>query len=130
TANGVMLTNVLPAGVTFESATTTSGSCGSIGGEVVCNLGNLGSGISATVTLSTLAMALGTHTAFVSVFASTPDLNPVNNTTTIKTSVLAMALRLVHVNGQCVLHWLAPATGYVLQQSSGLNSPNWVNVPG
>jgi len=130
TANNVMVTNVLPAGIAYESAITTAGSCAPIGGQVVCNLGSLTSGGSATVTLATMATMLGTHTAVVSAFSSTPDLNTNNNIATIKTSVAALALQLVHVNDQRVLRWLAPATGYVLQQSTGLNGGSWVNVPG
>ena len=40
-ATGVTLTDMLPAGVTFGSATTTQGSCAEAGGTVTCNLGSM-----------------------------------------------------------------------------------------
>ena len=51
-ATGVVLTDTLPTDVTFPSAVTTQGSCNYASGSVTCLLGDLGSGASATVTIT------------------------------------------------------------------------------
>ena len=50
-ATGVVLTDNLPAEVSFISATSSQGTCIETQGIVTCNLGNLGNGNSATVVL-------------------------------------------------------------------------------
>jgi uncharacterized repeat protein (TIGR01451 family) len=51
-ASGVTLTDTLPAGVTFVSATPSQGICPPpTGGIITCDLGNLANGASATVTI-------------------------------------------------------------------------------
>ncbi len=68
-ASGVTLTDTLPAGVTFVSATPSHGAClPPVGLSVTCNLGNLANGASAAVTI------------VVTVNASTPDGAVLTNT--------------------------------------------------
>ena len=50
-ATGVTLTDTLPGGVTFVSATPTQGDCAEAGGTIICNLGTLASSETATVTV-------------------------------------------------------------------------------
>ncbi|MCL4206106.1 MAG: DUF11 domain-containing protein [Pirellulaceae bacterium] len=50
-ASGVVLTDPLPAGVTFQSVTTTQGTAGHAAGIITANLGDLGVDESATVTV-------------------------------------------------------------------------------
>ena len=50
-AIGVVVSDVLPAGVAFVSATASQGTATQSGGTVTANLGNLAAGASATVTL-------------------------------------------------------------------------------
>lgn len=49
-ATGVVVTDDLPAGMTFVSATTTQGSCNATD-PVQCNIGGLANGASATITI-------------------------------------------------------------------------------
>ena len=83
----VELTDTLPAGVSFESATTTAGSCGEIGGTVTCSLGILGVGDSATSTIEVIPTATGTITNSVSVTGDVADPDPDNNTAIQHTTV-------------------------------------------
>src|SRR5262249_34773867 len=50
-ASDVIVTDALPAGLSFVSVTSSSGFCTNIGGTVICNLGTMSVGARATVTL-------------------------------------------------------------------------------
>ena len=81
-ATGVMLTDTLPAGLSFGSMTASQGSCTSLApGTVTCALGNLASGASATATLlgTPTTTATITNTARVTAAEFDPDLG--NNST-------------------------------------------------
>ncbi len=87
-ATGVTMTDTLPAGVTFVSATPSQGSCSGTN-TVTCSLGSLGIGVTATTTIRVTAPgAVGTLTATASVSAGQPDPNSGNNNTTASTSVV------------------------------------------
>jgi uncharacterized repeat protein (TIGR01451 family) len=87
TTSGVTLTDVLPAGVTFVSATPSSGTCSGTS-TVVCKLGIFPSGVSATVDIVVTAPSVaGTITNTASVAAATTDPTPGNNTATQVTSI-------------------------------------------
>lgn len=59
-ATGVVLTDSLPAQVSFVSAVSSQGSCSNLAGTVTCHLGGLAaSGGSATVTISATAISGG-----------------------------------------------------------------------
>ena len=60
-AAAVTVTDTLPAGVSFESATTTAGSCAGAN-TITCALGTLASGADATVTIVVAASAAGSST--------------------------------------------------------------------
>ena len=51
-SSGVVVTDQLPPGVTFVSATSTSGTCSELGGLVTCTVEDLPSGEFATVTIT------------------------------------------------------------------------------
>lgn len=89
TANLVTVTDPLPTGTTFVSATTTVGSCSGTA-VVTCNLGNMVSGATETITIVATNNSAGTkgNTATVSVDTSTTyDPNPTNNSSTATTAV-------------------------------------------
>jgi uncharacterized repeat protein (TIGR01451 family) len=67
-ARGVIVTDPLPAGVAFVSATCTQGTCGFDGSALLWNVGTLAPGASATVRLLVRPIAIGpvTNTAKVS----------------------------------------------------------------
>ena len=82
-ATGVTISDPLPAGLTYVSATSTVGSCTG-GATVSCTIGTLASGASATVTLVTAvgpALASGsTVTNAATVSSTTTDPTSSNNT--------------------------------------------------
>jgi uncharacterized repeat protein (TIGR01451 family) len=86
-ATGVQVTDTLPAGVTFVSATATQGTCS--GTEpVICNLGTLteGGGVAVTIVVRPQAPGELSNTATVSGTEEDPDLS--NNTVTAVTLVV------------------------------------------
>ncbi len=89
TTPDVSITDPLPAGLVFVSATPSQGSCTNIGGTVNCSFGLMTNGAQASVTITattTIATTI-TNTATVTSFATT-DPNSANNTAKITTTVL------------------------------------------
>ncbi len=85
-APSVTVTDTLPSGVTFVSATPSVGSC-SGSATVTCNLGTLANGGAATVTIIITPTAVGTLVNTASVSSGVPDPNPANNSATLSTTV-------------------------------------------
>jgi len=81
TAVGTVLTDNLPAGVRFISATPSRGSCSGTS-TVVCNLANLEKGGSATVVIAIAPTAASTLINSAKVMSSVPDINPADNSAT------------------------------------------------
>jgi len=87
-ATNATLTDTLPAGVTFVSASSGQGSCSQSGGVLTCSLGSMPSGASVTATVAVTAGLLpGTLNNTASVKASEADPNLANNTSTATTTV-------------------------------------------
>jgi large repetitive protein len=81
-ATGVVVTDNLPSGLQFVSATPSQGSCSGTD-PFTCNLGGLANGSSATITLQALVTATGgTIANTASVIATTDDGNPGNDSST------------------------------------------------
>ncbi len=72
-ATGVSLSDTLPAGVTFVSATPTQGSCSEASGTVTCALGTIASGADAGVEVKVTPQAAGTITNQASVTSDLAD---------------------------------------------------------
>ena len=87
TATGVSLSDTLPAGVTFESATSSQGACSELAGMVTCALGVLANGASANVEIEVTPQAAGTITNQASVTSTLNDPDPEDNTTSTETTV-------------------------------------------
>jgi uncharacterized repeat protein (TIGR01451 family) len=78
-ATSVVVSDTLPAGLSFGSATPSQGTCNAAS-PVSCNLGTINSGASATITLVTVVTATsGTITNSASVSAAEGDPNSANN---------------------------------------------------
>jgi uncharacterized repeat protein (TIGR01451 family) len=92
-AANVVVTDTLPASVTFVSATPSQGSCGQAAGVVTCNLGTLGNGATATISIVVRPTQAGiiTNTAVVS--TSTPDPDAANDTSSVNTSICRITSR-------------------------------------
>ena len=91
TAANTILTDVLPANVSFVSVDLSQGSAAPAGNQVVCNFGSLGVGALATANIHVRAIAVGGITDTASVSSDIPDPAPGNNTASISTTVAASA---------------------------------------
>lgn len=87
-ATGVTVSDALPAGVTFVSAEASKGNCTGTA-TVTCNLGALGNGESARVTIVVRPRTAGMLTNRVNVTANQADPNTGNNADTTTTTVEA-----------------------------------------
>src|SRR5207244_12810091 len=86
------VTDTLPAGVTFVSASGTGWTCSQSGGIVTCTRASLAVGAAPAITIVVTAPNEGgTLTNTASVSASTSDPNNANNTATATTTVNASA---------------------------------------
>lgn len=90
-ARNVVVTDKLPQGTTFVSATTANGTCAIKGNKVTCNLGALtagGASDTATINLRVTARTSGgTITNTADVASGTGDPDKANNTATQNTTV-------------------------------------------
>ncbi len=87
TADNVLLTDTLPANTSFDSATA---GCSLNGQSVDCQLGQLASGTSASVTITVIPQQAGTvQTSVVVTDGSGQDPVTTNNTATLDTTILA-----------------------------------------
>jgi len=86
-ATNVTVSDALPAGETFVSATSSQGSCGQP--TVTCNLGTLPNGGSATITIVANVTALpgATLSNTATVSSDQSDTNPSNNSSSTSASV-------------------------------------------
>jgi uncharacterized repeat protein (TIGR01451 family) len=91
TAAGVVLTDVLPAGVTYVSATPSQGSCTFGAGTVSCNLGPVPISGGATVAIVVTATNAGTITNTAVVSTTSSESNTGNNSAASVTTVSASA---------------------------------------
>jgi uncharacterized repeat protein (TIGR01451 family) len=90
-ATGVTVTDNLPSGAAYVSASPSQGSCGQASGTVTCNLGAVASGASATVQIAVTAPAEGTITNTASVSAAETDPSSANNAASAQTTVTPVA---------------------------------------
>lgn len=84
---GVRVTDSLPAGVSFQSASASQGSCAESAGTITCNLGDLANGAQATVEVRVTPQTTGVFTNFASVQASQGDPSNANNSASVATTV-------------------------------------------
>ena len=87
-ATHTVVVNPVPAKATFVSANATQGACVLSNGVVVCNLGTLGNKISARVTLTLRADAVGDLANNFTVTSDVPDPSTANNTYSALLTVL------------------------------------------
>jgi uncharacterized repeat protein (TIGR01451 family) len=130
TATGVVLTDPLPAGVTYVSGTASAGTITQSGASLTADLGDLGAGGAATIVLVAQATEIGAPSNTATVSSTSTDLNLANNSAMLATSVvpdqadLAVAITapsgVVAVGGSVIYtvtvtnNGPAPAAGVVL----------------
>src|SRR5207302_658585 len=91
-ATGATVTDTLPAGVGFVSATSSQGTCTNASGTVTCGVGSLASGATASITINATAPATaGTIVNTATIGGNEPDPTPTNNTASASTQVSAAA---------------------------------------
>jgi hypothetical protein len=79
----VTVTDILPPGTTFVSATPTQGSCSSFTSAITCSLGAVANGGSATIVLVVTAPnSSGPLANTATVVSTTPDPNTANDSST------------------------------------------------
>jgi uncharacterized repeat protein (TIGR01451 family) len=86
TATNVTLTERLPAGVSFVSATSTQGTCTTTD-PVVCSLDSLSNGSNATVTITGMPALDGGVSDSANVSANETDPNTSNNSTSVDVNI-------------------------------------------
>ncbi|HEY3128912.1 MAG TPA: SBBP repeat-containing protein [Acidobacteriota bacterium] len=87
TATGVTVTDTLPAGVTFVSASSAQGSCSQTGGTVTCNLGSLANAATVGVSIVVTPTTAGIISNTAVVRANESDPSTLNNSASVLTSV-------------------------------------------
>ena len=128
-ANGVLLTNTLPAGVTFVSAWVSQGNVIPTGvGQVICNLGSLAAAGSATVVVVTVPSVTGSFVNAVSVVGGEEDLNPANNSAEAKTTVSGPAILSGTFSGG-QFHLTVTALPDYVYVVLGLDQPHRLGLP-
>jgi uncharacterized repeat protein (TIGR01451 family) len=85
-ANGVTVTDALPSGATFVSATASQGTCSGTS-TVTCNLGSINAGAGATVSITIKPSSAGTINNTATVSSSDSEANTANNSATQSTQV-------------------------------------------
>jgi uncharacterized repeat protein (TIGR01451 family) len=89
---GVILTDILPLGVQFVSATASQGSCSApVVVLLTCQIGAVADDGAATVTIVVRPSVEGTIANTITAAGSAPDPNPGNNLSTATTTVSAQA---------------------------------------
>ena len=92
-ADGVTVRDTLPMGMTFVSAHSTQGTCTGTD-DVVCNIGTLVNGASATVTITVSPTSGGVLTNTANVGSNTTDPDTTNNESTTTTTVLVPGIAI------------------------------------
>ncbi|QDS90823.1 Large cysteine-rich periplasmic protein OmcB precursor [Rosistilla ulvae] len=88
-ATNVVVTDTLPAGLTYDTGTATQGSVSNVGQAITGLLGTLSSGASATITIGTnvASSASGTISNTATVTSDGTETTPADNTTTEQTVI-------------------------------------------
>jgi len=98
-ATTVTFTDTLPSGVTFVSATSTTGSCTQSDPVVTCNVGSLASGAYAQINIIVTPTAVGTITNTMDVVSTETDLALANNSATQTETVVPVYTLTVNKTG-------------------------------
>ncbi len=129
-ASSMVVTDSLPEGVTFVSAT---GGGVNNSGVVTWSLGTLASNATASVTVTVTAPVSGSLTNTASVGSDAPDPNPANNTSSQVITVVApipIAGPIAVSGGNATVSWNASGPSYSVLWSTNVNGPYSVIASG
>jgi len=87
TATNVILTDTLPAGLTYTTASASQGSCSHMGATVTCALGQISAGANATAQITVNTSTSGTYVNTASVTSAVADPSSANNSASAQTIV-------------------------------------------
>ena len=124
-ATSVVVSDILPDTFVLNGATTSQGSYTTGPGFVTANLGALGVGATATITISGAGVGPRSLANVATIASALTDLNPGNNSITLVTELSAPALTILHSGTNSVITWRSPSTGYVLEVAPAVTGP-WV----
>ena len=114
-ATNVVVTDSLPAQLSFVSATSTQGSCSFSSPTVTCQLGTLAQGANAAVVITVTGSTPVTVTNTATVTANEPDGNSTNNSSSQSTKISASPSISGHVKDLSN----APVSGVLMTLSGG-----------
>lgn len=126
---GVTVTNTLPAGVDFASASSTRGTCVHDAGVVSCAIGILTNATSATITIDVVPPVEGVFVNSATVKAVEADPDPADNNASVATTVVSAATRTLGIGrvpggSDVVISWPTSAVTFSLQLANSLSSSN------
>lgn len=131
TATGVGLSDLLPVGVNFVSATPSQGNC-TFTAAISCALGDLTSGANATVQIAVIPTITGTLTNSISVTSIEADVNTINNTANssvvVNTPLATADLGVTMTGSPNPVKRLSNLTYTVQVKNSGPNAASSVTV--
>ena len=93
-AKAVTVSQLLPAGFAFVSASSSQGSCSQAGGVLTAKLGGMLGGAKATISVLTVPATPGTFSFTATASSEQPDFNPLNNSATVTSHVYPQAADL------------------------------------
>jgi hypothetical protein len=135
-ASGVILTDTLPTGHTFVSATSSQGTPAFLNGVVTCVIGAVTNGQAVTVTIVATAAVNGLAENRVSLGLAESDFNPSDNVNSLYIPVVTDAERTLSFDftpgaPRFVLHWPVGAANFKLEFNTDLVSTGnvWTVVP-
>lgn len=88
TANGVVVTDTLPAALTRVSSSASQGRCTAVANAVTCNFRSIASGASASAVITVRAAAAGTLDNLASVTSTSPDPRLDNNSDSASVTIV------------------------------------------
>ena len=138
TANIVTVSDPLPVGVTFVSASSSQGTCTHTAGTVTCNVGTLAAGGSASITIVVTTTAAGALNNTATVTSGAVDSNTANNSASVSTSVATRPTVGMSAygpgSGFTAGFSTEPGNNYIIEYNDNLNNPaGWTflnSVPG
>jgi uncharacterized repeat protein (TIGR01451 family) len=107
------LTNPIPSGALFISATSTVGTATSLGGVVTCQFGNLASSTSAVVTVVYHASSAGLMTNSAILFTDSVDTNLADNTSAYILTIASPAPNILPAGAHLSAESFSPPDGAI-----------------
>ncbi len=128
TATNVVVSNTLPLNVSFASASASQGTTFNVANTVIANLGTLGVGSNAVVSIQVHPLVLGTITAKSVVSSDVADSVPGNNTATVNVTVTAASDLALSLTGPSAAVVGSNLTYQITVQNGGPSVASGVSI--